>query len=468
MTLALVVTSFASACTYALCFPSLAPYLLELDPQAGQLLLGISVAIYSLTKALFAPIVGRVVGVVGTQAPLLALVVLLAASQVLYALASSAWLVVVSRAVMGAASTTSTVCRTAVAMNVASREERTRQTAAINAATTLGFVGGPAIGGLLFLIPGAGLNSPGWLGAGLAGLNLLLLLSPELWRGAAACWGSCWGSCWGRRAPPLLSLRPSVNGSSRRASLRASLRASVENSNLRTALAPGGDDRGSTRDELPVGKEEEAEAEAEAEAEEGQAEGWTEGGRGRDGTPPWEVQPPTAAGESESAVTRSASHAPAPASRTGLFMLGMVQLAMTSPFASFETLVTPFTEDAYAFSKPAIGALFAGASAATLPVNAAMPALMRHVSGRALLLGSAAATSASCFCTAARSKRPIGSARARPLCLLRARLAALGSSALPGRGPATGSPATASGSTPRGLKRAPSKGRSPIPPPLNI
>ena len=118
MMLLVIVTSFVSATTYALCFPSLAPYLVELDPQAGQLLLGLSVAIFSLTKALAAPIVGRVVGVVGTQAPLVALVLLLAASQVLYALASSAWMVVVSRALMGAASTTSTVCRTAVAMNV--------------------------------------------------------------------------------------------------------------------------------------------------------------------------------------------------------------------------------------------------------------------------------------------------------------------------------------------------------------
>ena len=40
---------------------------------------------------------------------------------------------------------------------------------------------------------------------------------------------------------------------------------------------------------------------------------------------------------------------------------------------------------------------------------------------------------------------PLGSAPARPLCLLRARLAALGSSVLPGRGRPTGRPATASG-----------------------
>ena len=43
------------------------------------------------------------------------------------------------------------------------------------------------------------------------------------------------------------------------------------------------------------------------------------------------------------------------------------------------------------------------------------------------------------------SKRPLGSAPARLLCLLRARLTALGSSSLPGRGRPTGRPATALG-----------------------
>ena len=46
---------------------------------------------------------------------------------------------------------------------------------------------------------------------------------------------------------------------------------------------------------------------------------------------------------------------------------------------------------------------------------------------------------------AAWSKCPLGSAPAWLLCLLRARLAALGSSALAGRGQPTGRPATASG-----------------------
>eukprot|EP00964_Phaeocystis_antarctica_P071284 scaffold43471_cov57-Phaeocystis_antarctica.AAC.3 len=46
---------------------------------------------------------------------------------------------------------------------------------------------------------------------------------------------------------------------------------------------------------------------------------------------------------------------------------------------------------------------------------------------------------------AAWTKWPLGSAPARLLCLLKARLAALGGSALPGRGRPTGRPATASG-----------------------
>ena len=48
----------------------------------------------------------------------------------------------------------------------------------------------------------------------------------------------------------------------------------------------------------------------------------------------------------------------------------------------------------------------------------------------------------------------LGSAPARPLCLLRARLAAPGSSVRPGRGPATGTSATALGARASCLQRA--------------
>ena len=134
---------------------------------------------------------------------------------------------------------------------------------------------------------------------------------------------------------PLAVLQPTYSLLSRRASLRASLiSASVENSDLTRALAPGAEEGGLLRDELRVDKHEEDE-------EQGQGEGeWGEGALPGE----WDERARTAVGEA-AAASRASSHAAAPAaSRSGLVMLGLVQLALTSPFASFETLVTPFTE----------------------------------------------------------------------------------------------------------------------------
>ena len=143
----LVVTSFTSTAVYALCFPSLAPYLLELDDGSEACgcnrFLGLAVAIFSAAKVVGAPLAGRAVSAVGASATLIALLILLVASQALYALSQSIWPVIVSRALMGAASTTSTVCRTLVADSGSSREERNKLTAAVSAASSFGFVFGP-------------------------------------------------------------------------------------------------------------------------------------------------------------------------------------------------------------------------------------------------------------------------------------------------------------------------------------
>ena len=145
--LPLIVTSFTSTAVYALCFPSLAPYLLQLDGGSElcgcNRFLGVTVAMFSLAKVVAAPLAGRAVSAVGASATLLSLLLLLVASQLLYALSPSIWPVIVSRALMGAASTTSTVCRTIVADSGASRDERTTLTAAVSAASSLGFVAGP-------------------------------------------------------------------------------------------------------------------------------------------------------------------------------------------------------------------------------------------------------------------------------------------------------------------------------------
>ena len=80
------------------------------------------------------------------------------------------------------------------------------------------------------------------------------------------------------------------------------------------------------RDELGADEDEEGEGE------------WGEGALPRE-----ERAPPTV-GDSAAAPRDSSRSAAPAASRSGLVMLGLVQLALTSPFASFETLVTPFTE----------------------------------------------------------------------------------------------------------------------------
>ena len=305
---------------------------------------------------------------------------LLAISQLLYALSPSVWPVIASRALMGIAATNSTACRTVVA-DGATREERTAHTAAISAASSLGFVCGPAIGGLLFLLPGASLRAPGWCGLGLAALNVALVL---------------------------LLVRPPA------AAPRAS-------SSRLTGRATGGGEAESdlTAAPAPSAEDEEAAGERSSSFGERSPQRFRSSSFG-DNFESVRLTGVTSGGALADAADAAEPAAP-PVSYGGLVVLGLVQLArtmvdskarlafapsprgfdsrllgaapavlsaawaparlaehsvpthreaplvsctqaLTSPFASFEALVTPFTEEAYGFSLPAIGVLFAGAS----------------------------------------------------------------------------------------------------------
>ena len=72
---ALAFTSFTSTAVYALCFPSLAPFLKELDPSAQDCdcnrFLGVAVAVFSLAKAVVAPLTGYCVGAIGARTTML-------------------------------------------------------------------------------------------------------------------------------------------------------------------------------------------------------------------------------------------------------------------------------------------------------------------------------------------------------------------------------------------------------------
>lgn len=237
-----------------------------------------------------------------------------------------------------------------------------------------------AQGGLLFLIPNIGLRAPGWLGCGLAGLNLLLVLALPL-QGRAVV---------------------RANDSEARA-------------DLTRALAPS--------DEIV--------------ADEGRAAGPSREGEQRSSSVDESKEERLASGgaplESPAApAADTGDDVPEGPSRVGLAALALVQLALTSPFASFEALVTPFTINAYNYSTVEIGVLFAAASAATLPVNALVPTLLRRTSARALLFASAGFASAACFSMAVRRRTshkkrhaPLPSPSPRPAVCARGRICPL-------------------------------------------
>ena len=182
----ILLVAFVSTLTYAVCFPSLAPFLQSLTGSSSGSTgwLGVAVAGYSLAKVLTAPVAGCFIDRNGVRPALLAQTALLVGGSLLYSLAPSAACVLMARLLLGAAATSSSSCRTWVARQGASKEERQVQTSRLAAVTSCGFVIGPALGGLVFLIPASQndlLRSPGWLSVALGLICFVCVLAtPQL------------------------------------------------------------------------------------------------------------------------------------------------------------------------------------------------------------------------------------------------------------------------------------------------
>ena len=134
-----------------------------LAPPSGQnplfvaaLLGGILSAAYSLLQFLFAPIWGARSDRVGRRPVLLMTVAGNAVSYLLWAFSGSFWLFIVSRLLGGAMSGNLSVATAAVA-DVTTRENRAKGMGLIGVAFGLGFITGPAIGGIIGAVePGLG------------------------------------------------------------------------------------------------------------------------------------------------------------------------------------------------------------------------------------------------------------------------------------------------------------------------
>src|SRR5512140_934252 len=142
--------------------------------------IGVIIASFSAMQFVFAPIWGRLSDRHGRRPILLVSTAGAALSYVLFALSSglenhraALWLMIVSRAFAGLCGGNITVAQAYIA-DITPPENRSKRMGLIGMAFGLGFIFGPAIGGLS--LKHIGTTGPGWIAAGLCALNFLLEL----------------------------------------------------------------------------------------------------------------------------------------------------------------------------------------------------------------------------------------------------------------------------------------------------
>lgn len=130
---------------------------------------GLLMAAYSGALFLCGPIVGSISDAVGRRPVLIAALVMLSLDYVIMALANSLWLLLIGRTLAGLAGATY-ITATAYIADISKPEEKAANFGLIGAAFGIGFVLGPALGGLA---AGLGLSAPFWIAALLSALNAL-------------------------------------------------------------------------------------------------------------------------------------------------------------------------------------------------------------------------------------------------------------------------------------------------------
>jgi len=167
-------TIFIDITGYGMIIPLL-PFYAETF-QAGSAALGILIASFSLMQFIFSPILGRISDNVGRRPVLLLSILTSIASFILFALADSFLMLLLSRIIAGTA--TEIAVAQAYIADITSEKERATGIGRVGAAHGAGFIIGPAIGGFL---SGYGFWAAGFAAAALALLNLLFvfLFLPE-------------------------------------------------------------------------------------------------------------------------------------------------------------------------------------------------------------------------------------------------------------------------------------------------
>jgi MFS transporter, DHA1 family, tetracycline resistance protein len=160
---------------FGIVIPVLPFYAMELG--AGALEITVLIASFSAMQMAATPIWGRVSDRRGRRPLIIAGLFASAVSYLIFGLANSILLLLVSRMAAGAAGGTISVAHAYIA-DTTGAEERARGMGLIGAAAGLGVMLGPAVGGLF---SGISLSAPGFVAAGLCALNgtAAVFLLPE-------------------------------------------------------------------------------------------------------------------------------------------------------------------------------------------------------------------------------------------------------------------------------------------------
>jgi MFS transporter, DHA1 family, tetracycline resistance protein len=157
---------------------------------ASGLVIGLLMASFSAMQFIFAPVWGRLSDRIGRRPVLLVSTAGSAISYAIFAVGSGQTgqaalvLLFVSRAFAGICGANITVAQAYIA-DITPPEERSKKMGLVGMAFGLGFIFGPALGGLGLKF--GGITAPGWIAAALCGVNFLFAFArlPESWQPGA-------------------------------------------------------------------------------------------------------------------------------------------------------------------------------------------------------------------------------------------------------------------------------------------
>ena len=155
--------------------------------EASGFVIGLLMAAYSAMQFIFAPVWGRLSDRIGRRPVLLFSTAGAAISYVIFAIGSgqegktALVLLFASRLFAGVCGANITVAQAYIA-DITPPEERSKKMGLVGMAFGLGFIFGPALGGLGLKF--GGITAPGWIAAALCGLNFIFAYArlPESWQ----------------------------------------------------------------------------------------------------------------------------------------------------------------------------------------------------------------------------------------------------------------------------------------------